>query len=42
MGGERVSVRGLKVISVDQANNLLAVRGAVPGRKGTWLEIIAL
>ena len=42
MGGERVSIRGLKVISVDQANNLLAVRGAVPGRKGTWLEIIAL
>ena len=42
MGGERVSVRGLKVISVDQANNLLAVRGAVPGRKGTWLEIVAI
>lgn len=42
MGGERVSIRGLKVISVDPANNLLAVRGAVPGRKGTWLEIVAI
>lgn len=39
MGGDKITVRGLKVIKVDKENNLLAVKGAVPGRKGTWLEI---
>lgn len=40
MGGERVSVRGLKVVKVDKENNLLAVKGAVPGRRGALLEIL--
>lgn len=39
MGGERVTTRGLKIITVDKENNLLAVKGAVPGRRGTLLEI---
>ena len=39
MGGKRQTTRGLKVVSVDKENNLLAVKGAVPGRKGTLLEI---
>lgn len=39
MGGKRATTRGLKVVSVDKENNLLAVRGAVPGRRGTLLEI---
>ena len=42
MGGERVTVRGLKIVKVDKENNLLAVKGAVPGRKGTILEIRSL
>ena len=42
MGGERVTIRGLKVIKVDKDNNLLAIKGAVPGRKGTLLEIKGL
>ncbi|MDP3731377.1 MAG: 50S ribosomal protein L3 [bacterium] len=42
MGGERVTTRGLKVIKVDRDNNLLAIKGAVPGRKGTLLEIKGL
>jgi large subunit ribosomal protein L3 len=33
MGGERVTVQGLKVVLVDPERNLLAVRGAVPGAK---------
>ena len=36
---ERVTVKNLKVVKIDKENNLLAVRGAVPGRKGTLLEI---
>lgn len=39
MGFERVSVKNLKIVKVDQGNNLLAVKGAVPGAKGTLLEI---
>lgn len=39
MGGVRVTTRGLKVAAVDKEKNLLAVRGAVPGRRGTLLEI---
>lgn len=39
MGGERVTVKNLKIVKVDPENNLLAVRGAVPGRRGTLLEI---
>ena len=39
MGFERVTVRNLKVVKVDKENNLLAIKGAVPGAKGTLLEI---
>lgn len=31
MGGSSVTIKNLKVIAVDSKNNLLAVRGAVPG-----------
>ncbi len=39
MGGERITVKNLKIIKIDKKNNLLAVSGAIPGRKGTLLEI---
>ncbi|MDO8600717.1 MAG: 50S ribosomal protein L3 [bacterium] len=39
MGGERVTMRGLKIAKVDVENNIIAIRGAVPGRRGTLLEI---
>lgn len=39
MGGARVTTRGLKIAAVDKEKNLLAVKGAVPGRRGTLLEI---
>jgi large subunit ribosomal protein L3 len=39
MGAERVTVKNLRIVKVDKENNLLAVRGAVPGRRGTLLEI---
>jgi large subunit ribosomal protein L3 len=35
-----VTVKGLKIIKVDAANNLLAINGAIPGKPGTLLEII--
>jgi len=34
MGGDRVTTRNLRVVSVDADNNLLVLRGAVPGAPG--------
>ncbi len=42
MGGKRVTTRGLKVAAVDKENNFLAIKGAVPGRRSTILEIVKL
>lgn len=35
MGAERVTAQTLEVVRVDQENNLLLVKGAVPGAKGS-------
>ncbi|HUV05436.1 MAG TPA: 50S ribosomal protein L3 [Armatimonadota bacterium] len=34
MGGETVTTRGLRIVSVDPEKNLLLVKGAVPGASG--------
>ena len=39
MGGERVTIRNLKVVSIDVENNLLVVRGAIPGAPGGYVVI---
>ncbi len=39
-GGDRITVRNLKVIDIDAENNTLLVKGAIPGRRGTLVEII--
>jgi len=39
MGSERTTVKNLKIMKIDKENNLIAVKGAVPGRPGTLLEI---
>ncbi|HCC60188.1 MAG TPA: 50S ribosomal protein L3 [Candidatus Staskawiczbacteria bacterium] len=41
MGYEKVNVKNLEIIKVDKENNLLVIRGAVPGVKGALLEIRA-
>ena len=41
MGADRVTVKNLKIIKVSQEDNFLMIRGAVPGRKGTLLEIVS-
>ncbi len=35
LGNERVTVQNLDIVKVDVENNLIAVRGAVPGPKGS-------
>lgn len=39
MGAHRVTVQNLKVVKVDAQNNLLLVKGAVPGHKNNYLII---
>ncbi len=39
MGYERTTVKNLKIAKIDKENNLIAVKGAVPGHRGTLLEI---
>jgi len=38
-GGERVTIKNLKLVKVDLKNNILAIKGAIPGPKGSLLEI---
>jgi len=38
-GNTRVTVRNLQVVSVDEENNLLIVRGAIPGPNGGFVVI---
>jgi large subunit ribosomal protein L3 len=39
MGGDRVSVKNLMIAAVDAGNNILAIKGAVPGKNGSLIEI---
>lgn len=39
MGGDRVTVRGLEIVAVRPDDNLILVRGAVPGAKGGHVAI---
>ena len=39
MGGERITIRNLRVVKIDPEKNLLYIKGAVPGARGTLLEI---
>lgn len=39
MGGERVTVKNLSIAKILPETNEVLIRGAVPGRRGTLLEI---
>ncbi len=39
MGNEKVTVKNLKVVDVVKEKNLLLLKGAVPGNKGSFLEV---
>lgn len=39
MGGDRVTVINLKVLAIDAKENILLISGAVPGRRGTLVEV---
>ncbi len=39
MGGDRVTVKNLEIVAIDPENNLLMIKGAIPGAPGSLLEI---
>jgi large subunit ribosomal protein L3 len=39
MGYQRITVKNLTIEKIDAENNVLALRGAIPGHRGTLLEI---
>ncbi len=41
MGGDRITVKNLTVLQVNAAENMLLIKGAIPGRKGTLVEVRA-
>lgn len=41
MGSDRTNVKGIKIVKIDAENNVVAISGALPGKKGTLLEIMA-
>lgn len=41
MGGARVSVRNLEIVEVNAEKKLIALKGAVPGKPGSLIEIFA-
>jgi large subunit ribosomal protein L3 len=40
MGSDRITVKNLKVAHVDADENIIYVAGAIPGRRGTLVEIV--
>lgn len=38
-GGERVTIKNLEVLQIDPSTNTMLVAGAIPGRRGTLVEI---
>jgi large subunit ribosomal protein L3 len=40
MGNKQVTVKNLEVVEVNEEENLLLLKGAVPGANGTYLEIV--
>jgi large subunit ribosomal protein L3 len=41
MGSDRITVKNLKVAHIDQDENIMYVAGAIPGKRGTLVEIVA-
>ena len=41
MGGDRITQKNLKVVFVDKENNLMLVKGAIAGKRGSLVEIVS-
>jgi large subunit ribosomal protein L3 len=41
MGSDKITQKNLKVIFIDKENNVLFIKGAIPGKRGSLVEIIS-
>ena len=41
MGSDRITQKNLKVVFVDTENNLMLIKGAITGKRGTLVEIVS-
>ncbi|MBU0613742.1 50S ribosomal protein L3 [Patescibacteria group bacterium] len=41
MGGDRVTVKNLEIVEIDSENNTIAIKGAVPGARGSFVTIMS-
>ena len=41
MGSDRITQKNLKVVFIDKESNLMLVKGAIAGRRGTLVEIVS-
>ena len=39
MGTDQVTIRNLEIVSVDAEENVIAVKGAIPGPNGGYVKI---
>jgi large subunit ribosomal protein L3 len=42
MGTDRVTVKNLRVLHIDAARNEIIISGAIPGAKGSLVEIVSI
>jgi len=40
LGNTQITVKNLKIAWIDREKKLIAVKGALPGRKGSWVKIV--
>ena len=40
MGNEKVTIQNLEIVKIDVENNLIAIKGAIPGPKGGVVTIV--
>lgn len=41
MGSDRITTKNLTILAVDAVNNIILVKGALPGRRGTLIEVVS-
>jgi large subunit ribosomal protein L3 len=41
MGSDRITQKNLKVISIDKENNIILIKGAIAGKRGSLVEIVS-
>ena len=41
MGGNRITQKNLKIVFLDKENNLMLIKGAIAGRRGSLVEIVS-